>query len=96
VSPFAEYPPSPAERTAVAGVSLAEAVKSSLADLSELTALHVGVRGGTLPEWSGRIARTMRSALSAVVVARVGTEIAGYGNVMYLALLPEGNALEGY
>lgn len=78
-------------------MSLAEAVES---DLAELAALQVGVRGGvrggTLPEWSGRIARTMRSALSAVVVARVGTEIAGYGNVMYLARHPEDDAPEGY
>ena len=97
VSPFAEDLPSPVERAAVAGVSLAEAVES---DLAELAALQVGVRGGvrggTLPEWSGRIARTMRSALSAVVVARVGTEIAGYGNVMYLARHPEDDAPEGY
>lgn len=93
VSPFADYLPSPAEREAAATVSLAEAAES---DIEELAKLQVGVRGGTAPEWAGRIRKTMRSALNVVVVARVGTEIAGYGNVMYLARHPADGAPQGY
>lgn len=92
-TPFAEYLPSPAEREAPAEVSVAEAVA---ADLEELAALQVGVRGGTVPEWSARIGRTMDRALSAVAVARAGAEIAGYGNVMYLARHAEDGAPEGH
>jgi ribosomal protein S18 acetylase RimI-like enzyme len=92
-SPFAEYLPSPAERVAGAEVRVAEAVA---ADLEEIAALQVGVRGGTVSEWSGRIGRTMDRALSAVAVARVGAEIAGYGNVMYLAPHPADEAPGGH
>ncbi|WP_370364945.1 N-acetyltransferase family protein [Catenulispora sp. GP43] len=74
-------------------VTLAQAREE---DLDHLAALQVRARGGTVSDWAGRIARTLRGERNAVVVARVGGEIAGYANVIHLAPHPDDGAPGGY
>lgn len=93
VSPFAEYLPAPADRRASVAVTLARASEE---DVDELAALQVGARGGTVADWAGRIGRTLRGERNVVVAARVGGEIAGYGNVIHLAPHPDDGAPGGY
>lgn len=92
-SPFADYRPSPPERAAPVALTLAEA---GVEDVGRLAAVQVAVRGGTVSEWAERIARTMGGAGNVVVVARVGGEVAGYGNVIHLADHPADGAPGGF
>ncbi|MBS2536332.1 GNAT family N-acetyltransferase [Catenulispora sp. NF23] len=97
VSPFAEYLPSPVSRAAAVVPALAEAVGDDLGALAEV---QVEARGGVVSDWTGRIGRTLGDERSMVVVARVGAEVAGYANVIHLAVhagdgAPEGHYLMG-
>jgi ribosomal protein S18 acetylase RimI-like enzyme len=97
VSPFAEYRPGPLGREPAVAVGLAVALAEAREeDLEDLAKLQAGVRGGTVSDWAGRIAKTLRGERNVVVVARVGGEVAGYANVIHLAPHPDDGAPGGY
>jgi phosphinothricin acetyltransferase len=60
-----------------------------------LAVLQSGVRGGPVALWAERIERAVSGERSAVVLARVGDEVAGYGNVAFLPEHPQDHAPEG-
>ncbi|MDO0924059.1 GNAT family N-acetyltransferase [Streptomyces sp. TG1A-8] len=65
-------------------------------DVHHLAVLQTGIRGGTVSQWADRIARTVDGERSAVVLARVDGELAGYANVALLPENPDDGAPSGY
>jgi phosphinothricin acetyltransferase len=90
---FAAYVPFPDARPERVRVTLARAEAE---DCPALAAFQAGVRGGPVARWAERIGRAVSGERSAVVLARVGEEIAGYGNVSFLPRHPGDGAPEGY
>lgn len=92
-SPFVPYEPAPDERLARVGTVLAEAGEG---DAEALGALQAGVRGGDASQWAERIGRVAGGERSAVVLARVDGDIAGYANVTHLDAHPVDGAPGGF
>jgi ribosomal protein S18 acetylase RimI-like enzyme len=85
--------PSPGQRPEGVEAELAPAVEG---DLDVLGALQARVRGGDAGEWARRVRKAMGRPRGAVVVARVGDAVVGYGSVAYLAEHAEDGAPGGF
>ncbi|MDH6141815.1 GNAT superfamily N-acetyltransferase [Kitasatospora sp. GP30] len=92
-SVFADYQPEPHSRPDAAEPTLAEATAADVAGLAEL---QTSARGGLVAEWAARIGRAVGRERNAVVVARVGQELAGYATAAHLAEHPDDHAPAGY
>lgn len=91
--PYATYRSAPDTRPAPVTAELSVA---SAADIDQLAAIQMRVRGGEIGQWAERIARSISGERSVSVVARVGGEIAGYANAAFLPEHPGDGAPDGY
>ncbi|MET7640475.1 GNAT family N-acetyltransferase [Streptomyces sp. NPDC005438] len=81
-SPYAPYAPRSGDRPERLPIEVAPATSDQVERLAHL---QVGVRGGTVPEWSARISRALAHPEGLVVAALQRDAPVGYAN---LALLP--------